>query len=285
MKGRRITGLIGSVAAHAALLAWVVGQPEPEPEPDDEPELVSVEVVEVSPPRPGVLSTQAEIPGDPGRRPAVTIPVEPEVDEPPPPPPPRPSPAVTRPEPSPTTSSPAPSDPEPEPEPPTAPVDDDAGSDADASPEPGLVADEDATGPSSTDGREGGVESSLHGEGSTRPSGGLTGDGELDHSAYGAEIVRLVLAEIDDDPVPGIPEGHAIQIELRVLPSGRLSPRGLGRFDFARVVRSTLGPVRTRWVLRRVERASKRFPPHPDGFSRKVYEMDFTVRFTGGRAG
>ena len=279
MNGRRIKGLVGSLAAHAALLAWVVGRPAPEPERRHAPPWVVVEVVEPVPILPGVLSTQAEIPGDPGRSPALVSTPEPERDEPPPPPP--PPPRASPPEPSPPVTSSPPSEPAPELETSLG----DAEASRPASGEPAEGTGEGTATPRSDEGREGGIASSQPGEGSSQVAGGLVGDGELDHSAYGAEIVRLVLHELDEDPVPGIPQGHAIEIELRVLPDGRLSSRGLGRFDFARVLRSTLGPVRTRWVLRRVERASKHFPPHPDGFSRRVYEIDFTVQFTDHGAG
>lgn len=282
MNERRIKGLVGSLAAHAALLAWVVGRAEPPPEPEDPPDALAVEVLELSPPTSGELSTQAELPGERGQRPSVKAEDPLELDEPPPPPSPQP---VTRPDPRPSApdpSAPDPSAPDPRPD-----ADPDAGGDP-------IEADGDAPVAASPETEEsrgagsseagGGVPSSQTGRGSSKGEGGLSGDGEFDYSAYGAEIVRRVLHEIDEDPVPGIADGHVIQIELRLRPDGRLAPHGLGRFDFARVIRSTLGPLRNRWILRRVERAAKHFPPHPEGFSRKVYELDFTIRFKDGRA-
>lgn len=100
-----------------------------------------------------------------------------------------------------------------------------------------------------------------------------------DHSAYGAELVRRVKAEIDIDPVPGLGPRDSIEVVLEVLPSGRLARRGLGKYDYARVVHSTLGPARVRAILRRILRASEGFPPHPSSFPRERYVVGFTVRF------
>ena len=109
--------------------------------------------------------------------------------------------------------------------------------------------------------------------------GRMGSDESPDHSAYGAEIVRLVKAEIDVDPVPGLRPRDSIEVELEVLPNGRLARRGLGKYDYVRVIRSTLGPVRLRAILRRILRASYGFPPHPSSFPRQRYVVGFTVRF------
>jgi len=69
-----------------------------------------------------------------------------------------------------------------------------------------------------------------------------------------------------------------------VLPNGRLKRTGAGRFDVANVVRSSIGPVRTRALMRRIQRASKRFPRHPKGFERGVYVVGVKLRFTRNRA-
>lgn len=287
MNERRIKGLVGSLAAHAALLAWVVGRSEPPPEPEDPPDTLAVEVLELSPPTSGELSTQAELPGERGERPSVKTEDPLELDEPPPP---SPQP-VSRPVPDSRPSEPDPSEPDPsEPDPsepdPLPDADRDASGDpveADGAAPVEASPDTEAGDEGTSRGGGGGVPSSQAGHGSSQGEGGLSGDGDFDYSAYGAEIVRRVLHEIDEDPVPGIADGHVIQIELRLRPDGRLAPHGLGRFDFARVLRSTLGPLRNRWILRRVERAAKHFPPHPEGFSRKVYELDFTIQFKDGR--
>ncbi|MEM6995348.1 MAG: hypothetical protein AAF721_32865 [Myxococcota bacterium] len=106
-----------------------------------------------------------------------------------------------------------------------------------------------------------------------------SGTGTQDHSSYGAEIVRLVNAEIDRDPVAGIRPRDTIEVELRVLPNGRLAKMGDGRLAFANIVRNSLGPVRTRALLRRIKRASARFPRHPRGFGRRHYVVGFRLNF------
>jgi hypothetical protein len=106
-----------------------------------------------------------------------------------------------------------------------------------------------------------------------------TADPSLDHSAYGAHIVRLVMHEIDSRPVPGIAPRDPVELLLRVGPDGTLVKVGPGRFDYAQVVRSSLGPWRTRRLLDRVLRASHQFPAHPDGFARRYYEVGITVNF------
>lgn len=116
------------------------------------------------------------------------------------------------------------------------------------------------------------------GRGSTRSGRGTPGP--LDHSSYGAEIVRIVVAEIDRDPVPGIGPDDTIQVLLDVLPNGELAWTRAGRYGFAQVLRSSLGRTRTRRILRRIERASNRFPAHPAGFARRHYVVDVTVNFS-----
>ena len=91
--------------------------------------------------------------------------------------------------------------------------------------------------------------------------------------------MKIVLDELDRDPVRGIGRKDMIQVLLEVLPNGDLAWRGDGRFGFARVLRSSLGRLRTRQVLRRIERASLRFPKHPKGFARRHYVIDVTVNF------
>jgi len=103
--------------------------------------------------------------------------------------------------------------------------------------------------------------------------------GRTDHSAYGAEIVRLVLAELDARPVPGIAPSDSIQLLIEVLPDGELAWTHSGRFGFAQVLATSLGRVRTRQILRRVEAASRHFPSHPDGFARRRFVVDVTVNF------
>jgi len=106
------------------------------------------------------------------------------------------------------------------------------------------------------------------------------GGGEpTDHSAYGAEIVRILKLEIDRDPVAGISARDSIQLLLTVLPNGDLEWTRDGRFGFAEILRSSLGPVRTRQLLRRIERASAQFPGHPDGLRSRRYVVEVTIRF------
>ena len=118
-------------------------------------------------------------------------------------------------------------------------------------------------------GRPGAVRARASGTGAAR-----------DHAAYGAEIERIISDEIDRNPVPGIHVDDTVEFELRLLPSGRLAMIGDGRLDVAIVVRSTVGPLRTRALLRRIKRASARFPRHPPGFPRRHYILGFSVTFT-----
>jgi hypothetical protein len=119
------------------------------------------------------------------------------------------------------------------------------------------------------------------GTGAGAPNGRGSGFAEEgpDHAAYGAEIVRIVHDEIERNPIPGLGRGDAIQVLLRVRPNGRLAWSRTGRFGFADVLRSSLGPLRTRSILRRIEQASTRFPPHPRGLRKQLYVVDVTVRF------
>jgi hypothetical protein len=119
------------------------------------------------------------------------------------------------------------------------------------------------------------------GTGAGTPNGRGSGSAEEgpDHAAYGAEIVRIVHDEIERNPIPGLGRGDAIQVLLRIRPNGRLARSGTGRFGFADVLHSSLGPLRTRNILRRIEQASTRFPPHPQGLRKPLYVVDVTVRF------
>ena len=118
---------------------------------------------------------------------------------------------------------------------------------------------------------------STVGAGSHAARGG--GGDPTDHSAYGAEIVRILKLEIDRDPVAGISARDSIQLLLTVLPNGDLEWTRDGRFGFAEILRSSLGPVRTRQLLRRIERASAQFPGHPDGLRSRRYVVEVTIRF------
>ncbi|HET6585589.1 MAG TPA: hypothetical protein VFG69_19150, partial [Nannocystaceae bacterium] len=126
---------------------------------------------------------------------------------------------------------------------------------------------------------------------SSRGSGGGTigagagagaGDDEdaFDRSRYGAEIVRILSRELDEHPVPGISERDSIQIVLTLLPNGELAWTRAGRYGFVDVLHSTLGPLRMRQVLKRIEIASARFPPHPHGLRSRHYTVDVTIRFS-----
>jgi hypothetical protein len=161
-------------------------------------------------------------------------------------------------------------DPEVEVEPAVTPVGDEEGKSMPASPSAA------STRPAKP--RPQGLDEGL-GSGGTGGGRGLGIYGTPDHAAYGAEIVRLVKAEIDHDPVPGLGARDSVELVLEVLPSGRLARRGLGKYDYAQVVRSTLGPLRMRAVLRRVLRASEDFPPHPSTFPRQRFVVGITVNF------
>lgn len=275
---RQIIGGLVSVLLHGSLFAWVATR-EPAHEPA-EPALVMVERIEVASITEGPLASRA-MQGSPGEDAAIPepahgdgVPARPEPEpEPEPPaiepsPPPRPKPPA-KPAPAPAESEPLPSEPATDPAPPEPPATDDP-----TPPEsPASSTADDLAGRARTAG-------TSEGHGTFGSSIARTGTGESpDHSAYGAELVRLVKVEIDTDPVPGIWPHDSVEVELEVLPSGRLARHGLGKYDYARVVRSTLGPIRLRALLRRILEASHGFPPHPESFPRKRYVVGFTVTF------
>ncbi|MEM9458609.1 MAG: hypothetical protein AAGF11_30820 [Myxococcota bacterium] len=266
---RQRTAIAISGMAHAALFAWVTGHDHPTTDAVRDRTHVSIERVVLEPPPPPPAPTPAKTPD--AREPAMAA--HPLDAARPPPPPPDPKPRTQRPRARPLTIDPESTadvvvdpPPEPAPAPPVA-----------VQPAPPVPA-------SAADGNSG-RERTKKGSGDRAGSGWDSGGGMLDHSIYGRTIVQLFLDELDRSPVPGISKGHSITILLRVSPEGRLVWTGTGRFDFARVLATTLGPLRARRVLRRLERASWRFPPHPRGFERTYYELDFTVRFKGGRPG
>lgn len=113
----------------------------------------------------------------------------------------------------------------------------------------------------------------------TGSAAGLGGREEDSYAAYGAALVRLVVAELDRSPVPGIGARDSVQLVLEVLPDGSLAMVGPRRFDIATVVRTSLGWLAIRQVLRRVATASRRFPDHPRGFSKHRFVVDVTVNF------
>jgi hypothetical protein len=265
---RQLIGLLTSVLVHALLLAWAL-RSEPVPGAAA-PVLVSVVAIErvelpalpVAPlawearagsQRPGEARPSPEPPSgeasvDPGPEPAAR-------------------PSLARPGPSRT-------DPAGDPPAPTAAEGLEPVARDEAPSEPRAPAG--GEGPA----RRGAATGASEGRGSAGAGGDLRGLGDgPDHSAYGAELVRLVKAEIDTHPIPGLGPLDSIEVVLEVLPSGRLARRGLGKYDYARVVRSTLGPVRMRAILRRILRASERFPPHPSSFPRQRYVVGFTVNF------
>lgn len=108
---------------------------------------------------------------------------------------------------------------------------------------------------------------------------GRGGRDEDNFSGYGASIVRAVVTEIDRVPIGGLRSDDSIQLVLEVLPDGRLASVGRRKSDVARVGNTTLGRIMQRQVLRRVARASKRFPPHPAGFTKARFVVEVTVRF------
>jgi hypothetical protein len=259
---RHITGGLASVLVHGGLLAWAVGH-EPARVPT-EPTPVAIELLDVTAIAGGPLAWEATA-GAPDPD-ATPTPASPRGDA---------GTVAAEPEP-PTTRAPrrtAPSrarDPRALPADP-APLDDEVPLGPPTPPE--AVEDQGRASRTAASG-------TSDGRGSAGPHDGRMGTGEgPDHSAYGAELVRLVKAEIDLDPVPGLRSRDSIEVVLEVLPSGRLARRGLGRYDYARVVHSTVGPVRMRAILRRILRASERFPPHPSSFPRTRYVVGFTVRF------
>ncbi len=266
---RRVLGLAGSVLVHAVVVGWAMSRSMPEAHEPAEPEVLDpVEVVVLTPTHSPTLSARASFEGEPApSSPALGAPVPERVEPPPEAPPPEAPPPKTRPRAPEVPATPPASDAAAEPVPP------------DAEPSPETEVQPEPASPPATETSPG--TSTVQGTGTVGDGGQQSGDGAMDHSAYGSRIVEIVMEEIDDDPVRGIPSGHSIRIGLRVLPSGRLARRGFGRFDFAEVLASTIGPIRTRGILRRVQRASLRFPRHPTGFPRRYYEIAVTVNFTG----
>lgn len=273
---RTIAGVLGSVGVHVALLV-AVGERSPiePPLPPPPDELVAITVLGSDPPTPQHAT-----------------PIEPaSIDDAPAPPPgepiPPPDPIASAPapsaEPRPREPDPEPaSDPEPAPEPapqvaePAPQVAElaPAPSDEDAPPSPDEGDEADPPGPRTPSaGRVGGT-------GSASPT--AHGRGTFDTSGYGEEIVAIVKEELASDPVPGIRSTDSIRLVLRVKPNGSLAWIGSGRFGFAQVLSTTLGPVRTRAVLKRFERGSWRFPAYPEEMQgrRRWYEMELTLRFT-----
>jgi len=109
-----------------------------------------------------------------------------------------------------------------------------------------------------------------------------SGEGVGDHASYGAEIQRIISAEIQRNPVPGTTIHDVVEIDLRVLPSGRLAFAGSGRLEVGSIVRNSLGPLRTRAVMRRIRQAAERFPRHPKGFRRRHYIVGVQISFKRG---
>jgi hypothetical protein len=110
---------------------------------------------------------------------------------------------------------------------------------------------------------------------------GLGGDDEdPDHTAYVAAIARIVRAELDEHPVPGISELDTMRLRISVLPSGELAWRGEGKYAFGEVLSTSLGRVRVNQILKRVMIASSRFPAHPHGRRSPHYFVDIVFVFT-----
>lgn len=270
---REIIGGLASVLVHGAVLAWLSGLATPERD-QATPSLAAaeIELLELTPPSPEPLAPTTDG-GRAGRdraedADARTVVPEPETrrrEE-------------TRPErPEPPRARPA------LPQVPTVPSEEDDAAQAEPAPAPvgdGVEPGSAAITPEAPAAPR--VRGPGEGHGTGRDTGrgsGLGHDGLADHSAYGSELVRLVKAEIDADPVPGLGAKDSIEVELEVLPSGRLARWGLGKYDYARVTRSTMGPLRARAILRRILRASEGFPPHPASFPRERYVVAITVRF------
>lgn len=118
------------------------------------------------------------------------------------------------------------------------------------------------------------------GTGSFGDAAGLGGDQDaLDHSAYGAALVRIVKRELDDHPVPGISAMDTMRLSITVLPNGELAWTKDGKYGFAEVVHTSLGRVRMNQILKRIMIASARFPAHPHGMRQRYYTVDITFVF------
>lgn len=288
---RRIIGGVASVVLHAGLLAWATGHELAREPPVAQPvEVERIELVTL-PEQPLARrattgsSRERDASSEPKRGDsAVRVPLA--APTPSDPLPASPPPERAKPEPHPRVPPPRPAPPRPAPPLPDAPApprsdDADATSPPSSAPLSDAVA---AAAPSSLPAaREPtGIAGTPDGSAMTSSIGRTGTEGSGDYSAYGAELVRLVKTEIDTNPVPGLREQDSIEVVLEVLPSGRLAHRGLGKYDYAQVIRSSLGPLRMRAILRRILRASQRFPPHPASFPRQRYVLGFTVRFRDG---
>jgi hypothetical protein len=266
---REIIGGLTSVLLHAGLLAWVVLRPPAPTVPAVEPavELVEITRLELTPITHGPLAAKAE--ARPEGDPLVRPPGEPTATEHPPEPPTEPR----RPRKPPHTTL-------QRPDVPLAPA---GNAEAEATP----TRDDASAGPPLVEvADDGGIlararaRQPSEGRGSAGAGEGRSqADGALDHTAYGSQLVRIVKAEIDEDPVPGLGPQDSIEVVLEVLPNGRLARWGLGKYDYAQVVRSTLGPLRMRAILRRILRASQGFPPHPSSFPRQRFVVGIRVNF------
>jgi hypothetical protein len=264
---RQIIGGLASVLLHGGLVWWAIGHEPTRSEPEPAPaELAIVEITSITG-EPLAMKASAGSQGEVAPNPE---PLRGEAAR-----------AVPNPEPV-VQTPPLPSRPRAVPPRPRAPTTPAVDTNAEAAPrEPDDADAEPSTAPSAGDGM-----APARTAGSSRDRGLAGGgdgrmgtDGTPDHSAYGAELVRLVKAEIDDDPVPGLGSRDSIEVVLEVLPSGRLAHQGLGKYDYAQVVRSTLGPLRMRAILRRILRASQEFPPHPSSFPRQRYVVGIRVDF------
>lgn len=282
---RRHTAMLGAIGLHIALLSWTVASPEPAPEP--ELELTVVEIVNFVDNPDAELALEGALAArsaEPAAEPVLepeAAPEPEEIEEPRPKEPPTEPEPRTRPEPDPDAAVQPDPSPDPSPEPDADPG---AASEPKAAAQPPEPPDEPAAGK-----HDEGTPEPTPGSGTGRAGEGMAdghadGQGATNFQSYGAEIIRIVNAEIDADPVAGISRRDTIEFELMVLPNGRLKRTGSGRFDVANVVRSSIGPVRTRALMRRIQRASSRFPKHPKGFERRVYVVGVTLRFTRNRA-
>jgi hypothetical protein len=250
--GRRARAWFGSALVHVVLLALAMADAPPDPAvvADSAEVYEIVEVTTLSSP-PSTLAVRASSSA------AVTPAVQ------------------AAPLPRRVSAPPRPAESRPSPLPVAPPPDDDASNEAlPAEAEP-ASAPPDVTLAATTE--LSGTPSGAAGTGSHAARGGA-GDA-TDHSAYGAAIVRIVKSEIDHDPVAGISMRDSIRLVLTVLPNGDLEWTRDGRFGFADVLASSLGPLRTRQILKRVERASVHFPAHPQGLRGRRYVVDVTIRF------
>ncbi|MCH9685764.1 MAG: hypothetical protein K0V04_30305 [Deltaproteobacteria bacterium] len=264
-RGRQQVAGLGTAVVHAGLWIWAVTRPTPEP---PSPPPTPIEIVKLQP----TAAVRAPLAPTPMRRAGAVTTAEPELE-------PKteqtPEPEPVRPSPAPRPEAPSPSPP-PQPEP-TIPVDPEPASAPGQEPPPVSLPEPRPSGTGTQSDAEPNDAGAQPAASTPRP--GLGGEGGADFKAYGAEIVRIVMAEIDRDPVPGIFERDTIELVLRVRPDGRLVWVGQGRYDFVQVRATSVGRSKTRRLLRRVLRASKRFPAHPSGFRRKYYEIAFRVNF------